>query len=85
MRITNPSIPFGYVVAVVGANGYMAIETCEKLLEAGYRVRGTVRDVERHREWMHKLFDERWPGRLEVVEVSDFQAPGAFDKAFEGL
>jgi uncharacterized protein YbjT (DUF2867 family) len=84
MHISNPAIPLDSIVVVVGANGYMAVETCEKLLQVGYRVRGTVRDVERHQAWMHTLFDKEWPGRFELVQVADFEADGAFDAAFKG-
>lgn len=84
MHFDKRSIPTDSIVAVVGANGYMAVEACEKLLQAGYRVRGTVRNVERHRDWMHKLFDKDWPGKFELVQVPDFEAPGAFDDAFNG-
>lgn len=84
MHIKDPAIPFGSVVVVIGANGYMGVETCEKLLQVGFKVRGTVRDVEKNREWMHALFDDTWPGKFELVSVPDFEAEGAFDKAFEG-
>ncbi|KAL3494424.1 putative aldehyde reductase 2 [Aspergillus germanicus] len=84
MHITNRAIPEDSVVVVVGANGYIAVETCEKLLQAGYRVRGTVRDVSKHRPWMHKLFDNMWPGKFELVQVQDFEEEGAFDEAFRG-
>lgn len=84
MRMSNRAIPLDSTVVVIGANGYMAVETCEKLLQAGYRVRGTVRNVERHRGWMHALFDNKWPGKFELVEVVDFQAKGAFEQAFTG-
>ncbi|SPO07105.1 related to aldehyde reductase II [Cephalotrichum gorgonifer] len=84
MIITNPAIPLDSIVVVIGANGYAGAETCQKLLEAGFRVRGTVRDVERHRGWMHALFDKKWPGKFELVRVTDFAADGAFDEAFQG-
>ncbi|SCN65765.1 related to aldehyde reductase II [Fusarium fujikuroi] len=84
MRISEPAIPFGSTVVVIGANGYMGVETCEKLLQAGFSVRGTVRDVEKNRQWMHKLFDAKWPGMFELVHVADFEAEGAFDAAFKG-
>ncbi|KAH6954479.1 hypothetical protein DER45DRAFT_632868 [Fusarium avenaceum] len=84
MRITNPAIPFGSIVVVIGANGYMGVETCEKLLQAGFYVRGTVRDVKKHGPWMHKLFEKSWPGVFELVSVPDFEADGAFDEAFRG-
>jgi len=85
MIITGPAIPSNSVVVVIGANGFVGAETCQKLLEAGYRVRGTVRDVERHRAWMHALFDQKWPGKFELVRVTDFEAEGAFDEAFQGI
>jgi uncharacterized protein YbjT (DUF2867 family) len=84
MLITDRAIPLDSTVVVVGANGYMAVETCDKLLQAGYRVRGTVRDIGRHHDWMHALFDERWPGKFELVQVIDFQDKNAFDVAFTG-
>jgi len=84
MRINDLAIPLGSTVVVIGANGFIGVETCEKLLQAGYRVRGTVRDLNKHRGWMHKLFDERWPGKFELVCVVDFIVDGAFDQAFEG-
>lgn len=84
MKISQPAIPFGSTVVVIGANGYIALETCHKLLEAGYRVRGTVRDVEQHRTWMHNLFDTTWPSKFELVQVPDFEAENAFDIAFQG-
>ncbi|KAI5926446.1 NAD(P)-binding protein [Camillea tinctor] len=83
MKITSPAIPFDSVVVVIGANGYIGVETCEKVLQAGFRARGTVRDVQKN-QWMHKLFDERWPGKFELVRVEDFEVDGAFDEAFRG-
>jgi uncharacterized protein YbjT (DUF2867 family) len=84
MIINNPAIPLDSIVVVIGANGFIALETCEKLLQAGYRVRGTVRDVQRHHDWMHALFDKKWPGKFEVERVADFEEDDAFDRAFEG-
>jgi hypothetical protein len=84
MKISNPAIPLGSTVVVIGANGYIALETCVKLLEAGFRVRDTVRDVQQHRTWMHKLFDTTWPSMFELVQVPAFEADKAFDVAFQG-
>ncbi|KEY70804.1 hypothetical protein S7711_10052 [Stachybotrys chartarum IBT 7711] len=84
MHIKDPAIPFDSIVVVIGANGFIGLETCEKLLEAGYKVRGTVRDVGKHSKWMHELFDGKWPGKFELVQVSDFEENGAFDEAFHG-
>ncbi|CEN62671.1 Putative NAD(P)-binding Rossmann-fold containing protein [Aspergillus calidoustus] len=65
MQITDRAIPQDSTVVVFGANGYTAAETCEKLLQAGYHIRGTVRDVSKHQPWMHKLFNNKWPGKFE--------------------
>lgn len=56
MPIPDPAIPTGATVVVIGANGYMALEVCEKLLIAGYHVRGTVRDVEKHEDVCSSIF-----------------------------
>lgn len=85
MHIANPAIPLGSLVVVIGANGYMGLETCEKLLQAGYRVRGTVRNVEQHRGWMYNLFDRTWSGKFDLVQVPDFEAERAFEDAFRGI
>lgn len=83
MQISNPALPQGSLIVVIGANGHIAAETCEKLLQAGYRVRGTVRDFTRPK-WMHQLFDTKYPKMFELVRVGDFGKEGAFDEAFEG-
>ncbi|CAG9992992.1 unnamed protein product [Clonostachys byssicola] len=84
MHIKDPAISIDSVVVVIGANGFIGVETCEKLLQAGYKVRGTVRNIEKHSTWMHKLFDEKWPGKFELVEVAEFEKTGTFDAAFKG-
>lgn len=83
MQISNPALPQGSLVVVIGANGHIAAETCEKLLQVGYRVRGTVRDLARPK-WMQQLFNPKYPNMFELVRVVDFGKEGAFDQAFEG-
>ncbi|OKL58583.1 hypothetical protein UA08_06376 [Talaromyces atroroseus] len=84
MQIKDPAIPFDSVVVVIGANGFIGLETCEKLLSAGYKVRGTVRDLNQHCKWMGNLFGEKWPGKFELVTVVNFEETDAFDEAFRG-
>ncbi|KAI1160852.1 hypothetical protein F5B18DRAFT_489618 [Nemania serpens] len=85
INLTNPSIPLGSVILVTGANGLIASWVADKLLEAGYKVRGTVRSLSRS-SWMEPLFADRYgPGRFELVEVSDFSAPGAWDIPVKGV
>jgi hypothetical protein len=33
---------------------------------------------------MHKLFDDKWPGKFELIQVQDFEEEGEFDEAFQG-
>ncbi|KAI0551403.1 putative aldehyde reductase 2 [Xylaria curta] len=83
MKISKPAIPLGSVVVVIGANGYIGAEVCQKLLEVGYRVRGTVRDIG-HCNWMHQIINKDLPEQFELVRVQNFEADGAFDHAFKG-
>lgn len=69
-------------VLVTGANGFIASHVVRDLLAAGYRVRGTVRAVERNTEHLRAL-----PGAAERLELvaADLLAPGAFDAACRGV
>ncbi|KAJ8120899.1 hypothetical protein ONZ43_g2514 [Nemania bipapillata] len=79
------TIPSGATILVTGANGLIASWVADKLLETGYRVRGTVRNLSRS-AWMNTFFaDRHGPGRFELVELSDFGAPGAWDAPMKGV
>ncbi|XXH02854.1 hypothetical protein Hte_009242 [Hypoxylon texense] len=83
--IPDPKIPLGSTVLVTGANGLIASHVVDQLLAAGYNVRGTVRNTAKC-AWLGPLFSSRHPSHhLEVVEVSDFGAPGAWDEAIKGV
>lgn len=80
----SPRITPGSWILVTGVNGLVASHTAVQALEAGYKVRGTVRD-EAKAEWMRGYFDEKYgPGRFELVTVRDLAADGAFDDAVKG-
>ncbi|KAI1804008.1 NAD(P)-binding protein [Daldinia bambusicola] len=81
---SNPTIPPGSTVLVTGANGLIASHAVDRLLEAGYNVRGTVRNPSKC-AWMAPLFSQRHPANtFELVQVCDFGAPGAWDAAVKG-
>lgn len=70
----------GSLVLVTGANGYIASHICDQTLAAGYRVRGTVRDMSKA-DWMVELFGQRYgKDAFEPVVVKDMSAEGAFDE-----
>jgi hypothetical protein len=70
-------------VLVTGANGYLAVWTVKKYLEAGYSVRGTVRSLTRS-AFLKEQFAE-YGERLELVVVEDITKDGAFDEAVRGV
>ncbi|KAL6410260.1 aldehyde reductase ii [Ilyonectria robusta] len=85
LKIENPALPLDSVVAVSGANGFIASHIVDQLLAAGYRVRGTVRDASRT-GWLQSHFDDAYgSGRFSLVAVPDITAIGAFDEALEGV
>ena len=61
----------------------MAAELVKQLLEGGYRVRGTTRNVAKAREAAHLIGLPGAKERLELVEA-DLDEPGAFDDAVVG-
>jgi nucleoside-diphosphate-sugar epimerase len=70
------------IVLVTGANGYIAGPTIEGFLKAGYAVRGTVRSKSSADSLVKAL--SSYSDDLEIVQVPDILAPGAFDSAVRG-
>lgn len=85
MTFSEPrAIPLGSLVLVTGANGYIASNIVDQLLTAGYRVRGTVRSVERA-GWMKGFFDTKFgSGQFELIQVADMAVSGAYDEVIKG-
>ncbi|KZF19798.1 putative NAD dependent epimerase/dehydratase [Xylona heveae TC161] len=83
---TKIAIPEGSRVLVTGVNGFVASHVASQLLARGFKVRGTVRDLERT-SWVindtFKTYAER--GDFEVVEIQDFTADGVYDNAVKGV
>lgn len=81
---TELAVPSGALVLVTGANGFIASHVVDQLLLAGYRVRGTVRSIERA-GWMTDFFKERYGrDKFELTEVKEMADAGAFDDAVKG-
>ncbi|KID82316.1 aldehyde reductase II [Metarhizium guizhouense ARSEF 977] len=77
------AIPKGSLILVTGANGYIASNIVDLLLELGYRVRGTVRE---HKPWLTELFEKRHgKGCFETVVTANMEEPGAFDEALQDV
>lgn len=84
-KTSDSCLPPQAVVLVTGANGFIASHIIDKLLQAGYIVRGTVRSTEKQK-WLQERFDAAYgEGRFELCPVLDITAPHAFDEAVKGL
>ncbi|UNI19297.1 hypothetical protein JDV02_005490 [Purpureocillium takamizusanense] len=80
----QPVLPPGTLVLVTGVSGFIGSHVADKLLAAGYAVRGTTRDAAKH-AWLAALFDDRYgKGRFELHGVPDMAAEGAFDQVLQG-
>ncbi|KAI0320496.1 hypothetical protein OF83DRAFT_1027405, partial [Amylostereum chailletii] len=77
-------VPAPATVLISGINGYLGMWTVRKYLEAGYTVRGQVRSVAKSGKYIKDTFAS-YGDKLELVEVADITAPGAFDEAVKGV
>jgi len=85
MATTTSNLPKGSLILVTGANGFVASHVVDRLLQAGFNVRGSVRSDEKGK-WLHQVFGSKYgKDRFETVIVPDMQANGAFDAAVKGV
>ncbi|KAF2500119.1 NAD dependent epimerase/dehydratase [Lophium mytilinum] len=81
LKISNPRLPLGSTVLVTGVNGLIASQLADQLIQAGYRVRGSVRSVSKY-AWLDSFFSDRYGSdKFSLVEVTDMRVPGCFDDA----
>lgn len=74
-------------VLITGANGYIGAQTVARFIDAGWAVRGTVRDLNSStaRGLAAHFAAEQAAGALELITVPDIKAAGAFDAAARGV
>ena len=66
-----PAIPKDSLVLVTGINGYLGSHVADQFLEAGYRVRGTTRDLKKT-EGLKQLWERKYGAdKLELIVVKD--------------
>lgn len=70
-------------VLLTGGTGFIGSRTLRYALEKGYHVRATVRSEAKAQELKLRL--SQHSDKLETIIVPDILAPGAFDKAVEGV
>ena len=81
----TPRLPLDSLILITGVNGLVASHTADQALKAGYRVRGTVRSVEKAKWMVDKFTADYGEGRFELIEVKDLSGDGAFDNAIKGM
>lgn len=78
------SIPLGSTVLVTGVNGFVGSHVADQLLNYGFKVRGSVRDVKRC-SWLSDQFDDKYgKNRFELFQVGNLTDEGVFDDAVKG-
>lgn len=88
MTITEiqTTIPKGSWILVTGASGFLASHVVKEFLQRGYKVRGTVRDLNKYAWLVQDLFKtDADKSNFESVQVPDLAAPHAFDEAVKGV
>jgi uncharacterized protein YbjT (DUF2867 family) len=70
-------------ILVTGASGFVASHVIRQFLEAGYKVRGTVRNEASAKKV--KQAHSQYADNLSFSYVRDISAPGAFDQAVQGV
>lgn len=84
LRLNRSALQEGSLVVVTGANGYVGSHIVNTLLKTGFRVRGTVRDLNRS-SWMKELFQNRYnTSSFELVQVHDITSTALLKEAFKG-
>lgn len=83
MTRTTLALPFGSLILVTGANGYIASQVINELLRSGYRVRGTVRD---EKPWLDQFFAEIYGrNKFTTCILSGFDDVGLIEHALDGV
>ncbi|KAK6501415.1 methylglyoxal reductase (NADPH-dependent) gre2 [Arthrobotrys musiformis] len=80
--MTTP--PKGGLILVTGVTGYIASWTALKLLEQGYKVRGTARTLSKA-EYLKTGPFAKYASNFEIAEVADLEDDGAFNEAVKGV
>ncbi|KAF4456172.1 hypothetical protein F53441_1656 [Fusarium austroafricanum] len=83
--LDNPAIPKGSLILVTGVNGLLGSHVAKQFLEFGYKVRGTVRDVEKN-SWLKATFDKQYgQGNFELVAVTDMADEKVLTEVAKGV
>ncbi|KEY74348.1 hypothetical protein S7711_10172 [Stachybotrys chartarum IBT 7711] len=84
MAVIKDSVfPEGSLVLVISSNGFLSSNVVDQLLHYGFRVRGTVRDLEKNAHLLSLFSDKYGKGKFELVEVKDLLREDAYNEAIK--
>lgn len=77
-------LPKGSLIFVTGGNGLVGSHVVDQLLRNGYKVRASVRDVQKS-SWLVTHFENKYgEENIELVELKDLTDVDALKKALQG-
>lgn len=77
----EPVLEAGSLILVTGTTGFIGSHISDKLLEAGYRVRGLTRDAEKS-AWIAEVFQAKYGDKFTLI-TADLTKP--LDTLLEGI
>lgn len=63
--------------------GFLGSHVVEQFLEFGFKVRGTVRNLDRLSN-LERRWDSKYPGLFQAVEIPDLTKEGCYAEAIKG-
>lgn len=83
--IPQPAVPYGSLVVISGVSGFIGSHVADQTISAGYRVRGTTRDVSKS-QWLEDYFQTKYGSDMfHLASVPDMEASDAFNEAVQGM
>ncbi|KAF8201171.1 hypothetical protein K438DRAFT_1965692 [Mycena galopus ATCC 62051] len=78
-------IPKGSLILVTGATGLIGSAVVDAAITYGFKVRGVTRSVSKAAQFVKHLEDKYGKESFEIIEVKDFNVPGAYDEILHGV
>ena len=81
----QPALESGSTVLVTGVTGLIGGHVADKLIDDGYKVRGTTRSASKGK-WAEEYFSQKYgPEKFELVEVPDLTNENALKEVLDGM
>ncbi|PIA93467.1 putative oxidoreductase [Cercospora beticola] len=72
------------LIFITGASGFIGSQTAKSVLQAGYRIRLSIRQKEQEQE-LRDILKDASQDKIEFAHIPDLTTPGAFEEALEGV